>query len=509
MNDIAAYFLSFFTGAGFVGFLVYWGLNHLDKVERLMAWFYRTFSWAYRRWEYGRAATDIQVVVNTVSEAINNEAQNALPHAMKIEWAKTAQDAEAFLRNGEIIVTIGQSQNRDRNLAVATITYLGKGLLPRARPYIDKILMRATDLTVAKRMFLGAGQSTVMSFFFSNYLEPEMAKEPQLRSDCIILDTLEEAGFFSRILLRQLGYLGDKAFPATPDETLSKESRDFVEFLAGIATKQRGEHAARGLMFARPHVRASVMLVAREETKKWGTEAYDRRTNIILDNGIENLYICARGADNISLAEQVAREQEKAGRLRILTRQRFFQTADGKRINAICIVCSLNLMIPSRVGVDLSSVVYRLLEEHVEELNDGLIEVVAIARIPGIKSKVAVRSLADGLDAVSCCSVPERLKVMEAVLGDERVEFIEWCNDPKSMIVASLTPLDAADVVEVTTDTEKRQASVKVNGWKAKRKALGRGDQNLACAMKLFGWHIEVEEAPKKNSKEPTINSPN
>ena len=159
MNEIVGYVISFLGGGGIVAFLIIWGLRNLDKVEVLGAWFYRTFCWAFRKWEYNRAATDVQAAVNTVGEAVNREAEDALPHAMKIEYAKTAQDAEAFLRDGKIIVTMGHSPDRDRNLVVSTIAYLSKGLLPRARPYVDNVLMRATDFAVAKRIFASTGRN--------------------------------------------------------------------------------------------------------------------------------------------------------------------------------------------------------------------------------------------------------------------------------------------------------------------------------------------------------------
>lgn len=495
MNEIVGYVISFLGGGGIVAFLIIWGLRNLDKVEVLGAWFYRTFCWAFRKWEYNRAATDVQAAVNTVGEAVNREAEDALPHAMKIEYAKTTQDAEAFLRDGKIIVTMGHSPDRDRNLVVSTIAYLSKGLLPRVRPYVDNVLMRATDFAVAKRIFASTGRSTVVSFFFQNYLEPEIQVEPQLQRDCTLLDGLERVGFFSRIFLKQLTYLGDKVFPATPDDFTQQETRDFAEFLTNIAAKERGEDVAGGLTFGRSRIRVSVMLVAREKTRMWGAEPYVRRTKINLDAGIENMYICARGAENISLAEQVASEQETVGRLRVITRHRFSQTIDGERINAVCIVCALNLMVPSRAVSEPSAVLYQLLEEHVEELRGGLLEVVAIARHLGVKSKIAVRPLADGIDAVACCTRAAELEATRAVLGDEPIEVMEWHNEPESMIVASLTPLNPNDVVEVSIDTEKKQCIVKVKGWKAKRKALGRGDQNVKCAMELTGWQIAVEQA--------------
>jgi len=504
MNGMVSHLLSFLGGAGAVGAVVLWGLRNLDKLERLVAWFYRTFSWMCRKWEYGNVASNVQTAVNTVGEALTKEAGDVLPHAMKIEWARTAQTVEAFLRNGEIIVTMDYSPNRDRNLVVGTLAYLGKGLLPRARPYVDRVLMTAIDFTVAKRIFTSARQRQLaVQFFFDSYLQPEMEKESQLRDDCTVLDRLQEAGFFSRVLLPQLHRMGNEAFPATPTEATWRESRDFSKFLEGIVTKAKGEDVAGGLTFARSRIRASVMLVARKETKAWGTWPYARRVEIELDRGVDYLYICARGPDNISLAEEIANEQERDGRLEVLQQHRFLQTIDGKEYGVVCIACALKLLMRSRAACEPSSTVYRLLEEYIEELQNGQIEVVALARQPGVRSKVAVRSLVDGVDPLRCCTEQARLEAVKSALGNEELEFIQWSNDPESLIVASLTPLDPGQVLEVRIDVEKREATVKVDGWKARRKALGRGDQNVSCARELTGWQITVVEGLPAE-KEPT-----
>ncbi len=498
MDKIIGYVVTFLGGGTAVAVAVRWGLNNLDKVEKVAAWFYRTFSWAYKKWEYDDVATNVQATVNTVGEALNREAPGVLPHAMKIEWTKTAQAVEASLRNGEIVVTMDYSPNRDRNLVVSTLAYLREGLLPRARPYVDKILMTATDFTVAKNTFISARQGSAVPFFFENYLEPEIEKEPQLRDDCTLLDRLQGAGFFSRIFLRQLHHMGDKVFPATPDEASRQESRGFAQFLEKIATKQRGEDVPGGLTFARSRIRTSVMLVARQQTKMWGIQPYERRVQINLDRGIEYMYICARGADNISLAEEVASEQEKSGKLTVLARHRFLQTIEGEEYNAICIVCAMNLLMRPKAALEPSSVLYRLLEEHIEELRDGRIEVVALARQQGIKSKIAVRSLTSGVDALRCCTEQARVTAIKSALGGEQLEFIRWRNDPGSLIVASLTPLDPNHVLEVITDVETQRAIVRVDWWKEKRKALGRNNQNVRCVMELTGWQIEVEDVSEE-----------
>ena len=157
----------------------------------------------------------------------------------------------------------------------------------------------------------------------------------------------------------------------------------------------------------------------------------------------------------------------------------------------------MNLLTAPRTRVGAFDKRYRIIEENVKELREGQVEVVSAAILPGAKSKIAVRSLIDNLDPINCFTEQSRLSAMESSLGGERLEFIRWSNDPKSLIIDSLTPLDPNKVIKIEIDVKRRQAIIKVDGWKAKRKALGRGDQNINCAMELTGWQIAVEEIPK------------
>jgi len=205
--NILKYLLRSFGGGVVITTIIFiLVLSNPGKIEKLIALFYRMFSWIHKKLEYGNIATNIQVAVNNVSGKINKDCPDVLPYAMKIEWAKTAQDTETFLRNGEIIVTMDYYRSYDRNLVGSTLAYLEKGLLPIARPYIDKTLMKATDFTIAKEIFTSSWDGLPMNYFFQNYLEPEMEKDSQLRSDCTLLDNLQKVGLLSKIFLRQIQY---------------------------------------------------------------------------------------------------------------------------------------------------------------------------------------------------------------------------------------------------------------------------------------------------------------
>ena len=100
----------------------------------------------------------------------------------------------------------------------------------------------------------------------------------------------------------------------------------------------------------------------------------------------------------------------------------------------------------------------------------------------------------NGFDVINCCTEQKRLKAIETALGGEKIEFIKWSSNPESFIVSSLIPMIPNKVIEVSTNLEKKQAIVKVDGEKTKSLALGIGNKNLSCAIELTGWQITVKE---------------
>lgn len=493
MNEVITNIVPFFVGGGsFVGLFI-WCIYNLDKLERIVAWLYRTFSWANKKWEYGRAATEVQATINTAGEEIYKQAPNILPHAMKIEWAKNTQEVEAFLRRGEVIVKMGYSKDRDRNLVVSTLAYVKKGLLPNARPYVDKTLIKAADFTIAKNVFTSTKRDTATTFFLQNCLEPEIAANSQLRDDCILLDQMNKAGFLTRIFLMQIKFLGEKLFPSTPTPVVQRETRSFAEFLIPIATRESGTF--QDLDFAKPRIRIKVMLIAREETISRGTALYTRRIKMAQSDGIEYVYICAWGRNNCRWAEQVATEQVRAGRLTILSSNKFTRTFDNdQQAIAICIVCALNLKQAPEDSLGAPGVISSLLEEHVDEVRDGKVAVVAISRQPGILSKIVVKKVENDVDEISCFTKQLQYGQLGTALGNESLHVIRWHDDPIKRIAASLYPLEADEVTSVRVNEEEKIAHVTVRDRAAMKKAIGRKGINVKMANKLTGWYIEIKQ---------------
>jgi N utilization substance protein A len=132
----------------------------------------------------------------------------------------------------------------------------------------------------------------------------------------------------------------------------------------------------------------------------------------------------------------------------------------------------------------------RLFELEVPEIHAGTVEIKAIARDPGSRSKVAVASRQEGLDPVGATVGQRgaRVQAVVAELAGEKIDVIEWHEDPAVFVAKALSP---AQVEAVTIEEENRVAHVTVPE-KMLSLAIGRGGQNASLAAKLTGWRINI-----------------
>jgi N utilization substance protein A len=174
--------------------------------------------------------------------------------------------------------------------------------------------------------------------------------------------------------------------------------------------------------------------------------------------------------------EEVATEHNRTGqRLRVFV-------YDVRRVQG-----RMLQILVSRTHRDL---VRRLFESEVPEIYEGTVEIKAIAREPGSRSKVAVVARQEGLDPIGSCVGVRGSRINNIVheLNDEKIDIIQWSPDPATFVANSLSPvkplkveLRESDHTALVTVYEK-QLSL----------AIGKDGQNARLAAKLTGWRVDV-----------------
>jgi N utilization substance protein A len=162
---------------------------------------------------------------------------------------------------------------------------------------------------------------------------------------------------------------------------------------------------------------------------------------------------------------------------------------------------------PRGINLRLSRTHPKFIEElfkiETPEVASGVVEIKAIAREAGSRSKIAVYSNDQHIDPVGSCVGQRGVRVSTVMseLGGEKIDIIEWSEDPNKFIADSLSP---AKILSVTLDEDGRRASVLVAEDQLSL-AIGKGGQNARLAAKLTGWKVDIHSAQKEAVEEAEV----
>src|SRR6184192_1507595 len=220
--------------------------------------------------------------------------------------------------------------------------------------------------------------------------------------------------------------------------------------------------------------------LAREESLVTGTVKRIERGSVIVESGrIEGV---------IPRDQLIPKEMLRVGdRVRAYV-MKIDRTAKGPQL------------ILSRVAPEF---IMRLFELEVPEIEEGLIEIKAAARDPGIRAKIAVKSNDPRLDPQGTCigMRGSRVTAVTNELAGERVDIVLWSDDPAKLVINALAP---AEVQSILVDEEKHAMDVVVDEENLAI-AIGRSGQNVRLASEMTGWELNlmsVEDSQQKQDAE-------
>ena len=135
-------------------------------------------------------------------------------------------------------------------------------------------------------------------------------------------------------------------------------------------------------------------------------------------------------------------------------------------------------------------VILKLFEQEVPGVYEGVVSILSVAREPGFRTKIAVRSKDRDVDPVGACVGMKGSRVQSIVqeLRGERIDIIAWDEDPAKFVCNALQP---AEIIRVLVNESDKSMEVIVPEEQLLL-AIGKRGQNVKLASKLVGWHIEV-----------------
>lgn len=129
------------------------------------------------------------------------------------------------------------------------------------------------------------------------------------------------------------------------------------------------------------------------------------------------------------------------------------------------------------------------------EVASGVVEIKAIVREPGSRSKIAVYSNDENVDPIGSCVGQKGVRVVTVMneLSGEKIDIIPWSSDPAEFIKSALLP---AKVLDIEIDEKEHKATIEVSPDQLSL-AIGKGGQNVRLAARLTGWKIDIKGAPE------------
>ena len=477
---------------------------HIEQVYLLLSWIYRLLSWINKRFRLKAVTSQVQSRINVGVELIESEVPGVMPHPLKIDWIGRGEEY-AQLKDGQIVVRIRNELNNAKNIVATTMLYLQEGLLRSSRPYIDQKLLQALDLNIAWKLIEKNEESDIADYFLNKVYNPFVDNDPIIAFDCEKINVMDLKGLMTRIFMRELRGVGLKSTgpQEKPTIDLKNETRNFSDFLYTIATSEKG--AVYQLNFFGRKIKAGILPVAALKTLAMsGLHVHKRWFRKKIKMGVETTYVIAFGDRNINLASNLAQWAQNEGLVGIVRNQTFDASSrSGEIIKNIVITCHSSYAKADTI-LDPIEELQATLVRWITEIATGEIEVLYIAREPGILSKVVIRSITEGTDPVRQCigRNDEKIKKVRDELN-ESVWFIPFSEDPQKFYIDCLG-IQYDSLKSINIDSKKKQVNIVVKDPQSAALAVGSKGINVRLAEQITGLHINILTADQKeNSQKP------
>lgn len=255
----------------------------------------------------------------------------------EIEWV-TPGNQGTLIKPGKVIVKLSFSNDRDRNIYNAAMTFVRGTLIRGTKPFLSANTSRALDLLVTRNLLLETNRQALDIFNERFSTEDESNRDTFYK-----LEEIDEEGLFKRILLQEYHYLGQRIGGRAPRAEHSQEADSFRDWLHDLATRESSDKT--DLKFDGKYIRVGVILVASDDTySKYGIDPYLRRANQYAADSFQIIYLLSRGHRRSKVTRKIANELESTAHFQQLTKKpnMNLKTVDGSML-VTCIPMAVDI----------------------------------------------------------------------------------------------------------------------------------------------------------------------
>ncbi len=303
-----------------------------DKAQMIAGWFQYFFGLVWGCFKKASIKNRLESSCSKMLNKFGKELPELNIPKLSIEWIKGDQ-YNTELKEGEAIVKLQFSKDQTKNIVNAASVYVRETFLRHSKPYMNDSLRQAIDLSVTRKILLkiDKNQRNILSQFNND----NSTRFDQYRNECSHVESVDDAGLLTRILIREFDYFGDKLQGRIPTEKYKKEADNFLTYLFDIATRDYDENTK--LQFVESTLKVGVLLVAKLDTySSAGLDPYLRRIKLGFARGIETFYLLAR-EDKVDILENVAIALLKTGNFTLINKPKIFKDQNGRDNLCYCL----------------------------------------------------------------------------------------------------------------------------------------------------------------------------
>jgi N utilization substance protein A len=336
--------------------------------------------------------------------------------------------------------------------------------------FLLAITQLSAEKNLSKEVVLGAVEAALASAYRKNSFAPNQEISVKINPSSGRVEVWAEKTVVEQVSDSRCEVSLKEAFKLNPDAQL--EDAIYVEDTPHNAGRIAAQ-TAKQVILQRLH-EAEHSAIYEEYTDKQG----DIITGMVRRIESRQVFVdLGRSEAIMPSAEQAPNERYRVGQRLKVYLVEVSQTAKGP------------VLIVSRSHPNL---LRRLFELEVPEIFNGTVEIKAIAREAGFRSKVAVAARQEGIDPVGCCVGLRGIRIQNIVneLNGEKIDVVSWSSDMSTFIMSAISPAQVARV-----ELHEENAATVVIPDRQLSLAIGKEGQNVRLAVKLTGWRIDIKSA--------------
>jgi len=328
-------------GWGLFVWLLWYVFKHGEKLDKWVARIDKFLLWIGIKRDKQYVARDIKGKINSASKKINKEAEGVVTKGIDIVWVNE-ENIEAFLRSGKVVIRMRHHSNQNKNVVNAVMYYVKTGILHTGKRYLPEKIQLALDFSLTKKILSEeADDGTAIDYFSLNMLEPSVKNDRELEKRFSTIELMEDRGLLTRILLREIRFIGKKLYPRTPTQEMLKETERFFTFLEPFANHRGGDDDIKDWQFVDKDIQVGILYVAKQDTiSVHGLEPYQKQLKKRIEAGCKRIYIFGRQKNNLSAIKTLTKLIQKEVPTVKVHREYYFELRGGKT-SAICAVVSV------------------------------------------------------------------------------------------------------------------------------------------------------------------------